>query len=60
MTKRGYWLFFALAIVWGIPYFFIKLVVEEISPAGDDLASVLPVISRCPRSDRTRQDRQGR
>lgn len=33
MTKRGYGLFFALAIVWGIPYYFIKLVVEEISPA---------------------------
>ena len=33
MTRRGYWLFFSLAIVWGIPYYFIKLVVEEISPA---------------------------
>lgn len=33
MTRRGYWLFISLAIVWGIPYYFIKLVVEEISPA---------------------------
>lgn len=33
MGRRGFFLFTALAIVWGIPYFFIKIVVEEISPA---------------------------
>lgn len=33
MTRRGYGLFLALAVVWGIPYYFIKIVVEEISPA---------------------------
>lgn len=32
MTRRGYLLFGALAFVWGIPYYFIKLVVLEISP----------------------------
>ena len=33
MTRRGYVLFLALAVAWGIPYFFIKIVVEELSPA---------------------------
>lgn len=33
MTRRGYALFFALAVAWGIPYYFIKIVVEELSPA---------------------------
>lgn len=33
MTRRGYGLFLALAVVWGIPYYFIKIVVEELSPA---------------------------
>ena len=33
MSRRGYFLFIALAVVWGIPYFFIKIVVEEATPA---------------------------
>ncbi len=33
MSRRGAVMFFALAIVWGIPYFFIKIVVQEASPA---------------------------
>jgi len=34
MTWRAWTAFAALCIVWGIPYFFIKLAVAEISPAG--------------------------
>lgn len=33
MTRRGYILFFSLAVAWGIPYYFIKIVVDEVSPA---------------------------
>jgi drug/metabolite transporter (DMT)-like permease len=33
MTKRGWLLFGALAIIWGVPYFFIKIAVREVSPA---------------------------
>lgn len=31
MTRRGWILFAALAILWGIPYFFIKIAVEDLS-----------------------------
>lgn len=34
MTARGWWLFVALAIIWGMPYLFIKEAVESISPAA--------------------------
>lgn len=33
MTRRGWILFAAMAVIWGIPYLFIKIAVEEISPA---------------------------
>ncbi len=33
MTRRGWTLFAAMAVIWGIPYLFIKIAVEEISPA---------------------------
>ncbi len=33
MSRRGMMLFIALAITWGIPYYFIKIVVSETSPA---------------------------
>jgi drug/metabolite transporter (DMT)-like permease len=33
MTRRGYGLFLSLAVVWGIPYYFIKIIVAEVSPA---------------------------
>lgn len=33
MSRRGVTMFIALAIVWGIPYYFIKIVVSEASPA---------------------------
>jgi drug/metabolite transporter (DMT)-like permease len=33
MTRRGWILFAAMGVIWGIPYLFIKIAVEEISPA---------------------------
>ena len=33
MSGRGWMVFLALCVVWGIPYFFIKLALEEFSPA---------------------------
>ncbi|GCE07495.1 DMT family transporter [Dictyobacter aurantiacus] len=33
MTRRGWLLFIAISIFWGIPYFFIKIAVLEIDPA---------------------------
>ena len=46
MTRRGVILFTALGIAWGIPYLFIKVAVEELSPemvvlARSGLAAVL-------------------
>ena len=46
MTRRGVILFSALGIAWGIPYLFIKVAVEELSPemvvlARSGLAAVL-------------------
>ncbi len=32
MTRRGLFLFIALSIIWGLPYFFIKIAVVEVSP----------------------------
>lgn len=32
MTWRGWTVFVALGIVWGLPYFFIKIALEEVSP----------------------------
>jgi drug/metabolite transporter (DMT)-like permease len=34
MTAKGWWLFAAMALLWGVPYLFIKEAVESISPAG--------------------------
>jgi len=33
MTRRGWILFAAMAVIWGIPYFLIKLAVAELTPA---------------------------
>jgi drug/metabolite transporter (DMT)-like permease len=33
MTRRGWLLFGALGIIWGLPYFLIKISVRELSPA---------------------------
>lgn len=32
MSRRGWLLFIALAVIWGIPYLFIKVAVEHLSP----------------------------
>lgn len=34
MTRRVYVLFAIMAVTWGIPYFFIKVAVEELQPAS--------------------------
>ncbi len=33
MTRRGYWLFLALAVIWGVPYLLIKVAVAGLGPA---------------------------
>jgi drug/metabolite transporter (DMT)-like permease len=33
MTRRGILLFGAMAVIWGIPYLFIRVAVDEVSPA---------------------------
>lgn len=32
MTRRGWLLFTAMAVIWGIPYLFIKIAVQELDP----------------------------
>ena len=32
MTRKGWLLFIAMSVVWGIPYFFIKIAVRELDP----------------------------
>jgi drug/metabolite transporter (DMT)-like permease len=32
MSARAWWLFVAVSVLWGIPYLFIKLAVEDLSP----------------------------
>ncbi len=32
MTRKGWFLFVAISIVWGIPYFFIKIALQELDP----------------------------
>lgn len=34
MTKRGWSLFWAMCLIWGLPYLFIRIAVEHVSPAG--------------------------
>ncbi len=33
MTTRGWVLFWAMALIWGVPYFFISVAVDELAPA---------------------------
>lgn len=40
MTKRGWALFLSLSVMWGLPYFFIKVAVE-------DLSAPMIVFTRC-------------
>ena len=32
MSARAWWLFASVSALWGIPYLFIKLAVEDLSP----------------------------
>lgn len=34
MTKRGWWLFGAMSIIWGIPYLLIKVAIRDFTPAA--------------------------
>jgi len=34
MSARGWWLFVAMSLLWGIPYLFIKEAVDSLSPAA--------------------------
>ena len=38
MSRRGWALFLAMGLIWGIPYLLIKVAVEEFSPAALVLA----------------------
>ena len=40
MTRRGWVLFLAMSVIWGIPYLLIKVAVDELSP-------VVVVAGRC-------------
>ncbi len=33
MTRKGWLLFIAISVFWGIPYFFIKIAVRDVDPA---------------------------
>jgi drug/metabolite transporter (DMT)-like permease len=33
MTRKGWFLFIAMSVIWGIPYLFIKIAVQELDPA---------------------------
>ena len=53
MTRKGWLLFIAMSVVWGIPYFFIKIAVRELDPgvvvfARVSIAAIilLPVAAR--------------
>ncbi len=32
MSRRGWALFLAMSVIWGVPYLLIKVAVEEVSP----------------------------
>jgi drug/metabolite transporter (DMT)-like permease len=34
LTRRGWWLFAAMSVIWGIPYLLIKVAVRDLSPAS--------------------------
>src|SRR2546428_1334619 len=53
MTRKGWLLFIAMSVVWGIPYLFIKLAVRELDPTvvvfarvGIAAAVLLPVAAQ--------------
>ncbi len=42
MTRRGFWLFTALSVLWGIPYLLIRVAVRQVDPSVLVLARTLP------------------
>ncbi len=42
MTRRGFWLFAALAFLWGIPYLLIRVAVRQVDPGVLVAARTLP------------------
>ena len=42
MTRRGFWLFAALSLLWGIPYLLIRVAVRQIDPGVLVVARTLP------------------
>ena len=53
MTRKGWLLFTAMSMIWGIPYLFIKIAVRELDPSvvvfarvGIAAAVLLPVAAR--------------
>jgi drug/metabolite transporter (DMT)-like permease len=34
VTRRGWWLFVALSVIWGLPYLLIRVAVRELTPAS--------------------------
>src|SRR5579859_1552008 len=50
MTRKGWLLFISMSVIWGIPYLFIKIAVQELDPSvvvfarvGIAAAILLPV-----------------
>ena len=55
MSARAWTLFAAVSVLWGIPYLFIKLAVEDLSPvmvawAGSSSAFAVLLPTRCTRA----------
>lgn len=42
MTRRGWGLFIAVSVLWGLPYFFIRIAVRELDPVSLVLGRTLP------------------
>ncbi len=42
MSRRGWFLFIAMSVIWGTPYFLIRVAVRELSPATLVFARTLP------------------
>jgi drug/metabolite transporter (DMT)-like permease len=55
MTRTGWLLFVALSVVWGVPYFFIKVALGDLSPAwiafGRVVLGALVLAAFVPRAD---------
>ncbi len=53
MTRKGWLLFISMSVIWGIPYLFIKIAVQELDPSvvvfarvGIAAAVLLPVAAK--------------